>query len=142
MQATTLYEALQGMERTAQSLQVQGVAVVMACHNANVTTGKSDLLPHFRVVGRFERPPEPETRGLTDTGTNYLAIAWSKVAEMVSTQADSGSAYRAERNGECGYQGGLVRQRGEWTYFVAFSGGSESQDLQIAQVGMDVLLKS
>lgn len=91
-------------------------------------------------IGSIERDPDP-ARGGSDTGTNYLAMALGKIAEMVSTHTDSGTMPRPAKRGEPGVGGGrTTRVMGGYVY-AAYSGGTTEQDDQIAAVGMEVLLE-
>lgn len=94
---------------------------------------------HFTIVERMERDPNPEREG--DTGTNYLAVAMAKLSEMLSTHTNSGSKIRPVKFGEVGYRGGLFRRVGNTIVCTAFSGGTEDQDVQIAQKGLENLLQ-
>lgn len=94
---------------------------------------------HFTVVGRMERDPDPEKEG--DIGTNYLAVAMAKMAYMMSTRTYSGSGIRPIRFGEVEYRGGLVWLNDNIATYIGFSGGTEEQDLQIAQKGLKSLLQ-
>lgn len=94
----------------------------------------------FRVVGSFERRPDPDKEG--DLGTNYFGVAMSKLAEMLSTRKDSGSQTRPIRNGEVGYKGGITVTTEEGTgIFIGYSGGTEEQDVQIAYKGLTTLIQ-
>src|SRR3989344_7927568 len=60
----------------------------------------------FAVNGSLEREPDPDREG--DLGTNYFAVAMSKLAYMLATRTNSGSGVRPIRNGEVDYKGGLI----------------------------------
>jgi hypothetical protein len=134
---TTLEEtALSAMVAKALTLGVKGVAVVGIAPPDQPET----FFFGTRISGRFERPPDP-SRGENDKGTNFFSIVYSKIAEMVATRRDSGeSPDRVLKKGEFGYKGGLIREKDGFTRLAAFSGGSEAQDLEISQVGLEALL--
>ena len=129
---------LDSMESKARELGVAGVAVFMK----GVLTKKGDTMqPYVRVVDRFERPAEPESRGQEDTGTNYFGVVFSKLAEMLSTLCDSGHANRPPRTGEFGWKGGIAFIGDDIIrYYFAFSGGTPEQDVSVAESGKDVLV--
>lgn len=122
--------ALNAMQAQAEKLNVRGVACVLYLSDTD-----NDLKPVFRPVGRIERDPDP-TKGPDDHGTNYLAVVWAKVAQMVSILADSGLGTRALKFGENGFRGGLIIRFNEGYFLTAFSGGSEDQDVSIALAGI------
>jgi hypothetical protein len=126
--------ALSAMWLRVRELQVSGVALV-AYENQPL-----GWQVQIMVMGRLERQPEPDKRGADDKGTNYIAVASSKLAEMVSTGMNSGSASRPLLNGELGYQGGVVRVNSAGLrFYTSFSGATPEQDVLIAQAGMEVL---
>ena len=133
LQAERIDAALAAMAARAQELGVTGVAVVLES-----VEGADRLSPHFLIVGRAERKPN---RGPEDAGTNYLAVSFSKVAEMFVTGADSGHAGREPRTGEFGYRGGVISPGETWLY-PSFSGGTQDEDVEIARAGMASLLGS
>lgn len=94
----------------------------------------------FTVVGSLERDPDPDKEG--DIGTNYFGIAMSKLAYMLSTREDSGSQARPIKFGEVSYKGGLIvtTQEGSGIY-IGYSGGTEDQDVQIANKGFSTLIQ-
>ncbi len=130
-----MLRALAEMCKQAQSMGVQGVAAVMVENDPTVWR------PQFQSVGRFEREPDKVGHGPEDTGTNYFAVVAAKLAEMVSTSLDSGSAGRPPKTGEVAYKGGIVRP-GVFgnRHFAAFSGGTPEQDLIIARKGLFTLM--
>lgn len=126
---------LNAMEGKALQLGITGVAVFMEALSAG---GGNTLQPYVRVVGRLERPAEPdESRGSEDTGTNYFGVVFSKVGEMLSTAHDSGNAGRPPRKGEFGWPGGImfVGKDNSNNYYFAFSGGTAKQDVWVAEIG-------
>ncbi len=94
----------------------------------------------FIVVGSLERDPIPDKEG--DIGTNYFGIAMSKLAYMLSTHENSGSQTRPPKNGEVPDRGGLVVITKENSgIYVGYSGGTEDQDVQIANKGLSTLVR-
>ena len=98
----------------------------------------------YVVVDRFIRhadPADPE-----DTGTNYMGVAFTKMAQMVRTFHDSGMGeYEFAMHGEFDYRGGKFCTFGSDedtnVFLVFFSGGTEDQDCVIAQAGLDAALE-
>lgn len=128
--------ALAAMRVKAKELGVQGVAVVMIS-----LQGDNYLKPIIDIVGRFERGPDP-SKGPNDTGASYLAVALTKLAEMYRTNADSAMSGKPTKKGELGLRGGRVVFDEKRNYFfTAFSGGTEDQDVLIAEAGQKVALE-
>jgi len=126
-------KALLAMKGRAEELQMKGVAVVAYCEGDTVTSWSSKMLG----VGAMKRPPAE-----TSPGSNFLAIAYSKAAEMADTLKASGSGVRPPMKGEYGYQGGLVI-RGKAGYLIAaFSGGKAEDDVKVSRAGLDVMATS
>jgi len=129
------------MQERAEELSVQGAAAYMVIPPEEEHDEGSSWDPELRIIGRFHRDLDPK-KGENDAGANYAAVAFSKVAEMMRTGVDSGTSGDMPRKGEFGYQGGLVwtREDAEQVrFFIAFSGGTEAQDLEISQVGKEGL---
>lgn len=70
---------------------------------------------------------------------NVLAIAYCKLAEMADTLQDSGSQVRPPLHGELGYRGGAYRTTDGGFFLAAFSGGKDTDDLDVSRKGLDVL---
>jgi hypothetical protein len=122
--------ALQGMRQRATELGIGGVAVVAYFEGDSIQSWSSKML----VVGRLKDNPSP-----TDKGSNLLAIAYSKAAEMADTLKDSGSQVRPAMTGEVGWTGGVIL-RGKTGYLIAaFSGGKSEDDVKVSRVGVEVL---
>lgn len=137
---TINYErALDAMELFARNLMtdVKGVAVIISLREEGVPKLRS-LTPSFRVVGPYQRLPSPETHGLEDRGSNYLAVAWSKICEMVRTLQPSGRDKRIPK-GETGFRGGVIAYKNGVYTLVAFSGGTENEDVLISLEALRVL---
>lgn len=128
-------EAFKAMEEKAQELGVQGVAVVL------IEPPKDDgeevcWKPSIQPMGRFFREADP-SKGEGDAGANYMAVAVSKLAEMLETKKASGVSGRPPRKGEFGYRGGAISlHESGATLYSAFSGGNEDQDVEIAGAGI------
>jgi hypothetical protein len=123
-------EALLGMRQRAAELSISGVAVVAYFEGDSIQSWSSKML----VVGRMKDNPSS-----TDKGSNLLAIAYSKAAEMADTLKDSGSQIRPSMTGEVGWTGGVIL-RGKTGYLIAaFSGGKSEDDVKVSRAGVDVL---
>ena len=104
------------LERAASHHQIgAGVAAIMVTniHDGSTIT---DWLP---LNGRIERDPRPNNQN--DTGTNYLGVAFSKIAEMMSTGKNSGESKRKSKKGELGFRGGITWQEENFIFYLAFS---------------------
>ena len=85
--------SLSVMVEAASKMSVQGVAVV-----AFIPRDSHDSwISKMKVAG-----------ALTDRGANFLAVAYSKAAEMADTHRNSGSRDGEPLHGEFGYQGGVL----------------------------------
>lgn len=89
------------------------------------------------VNNTISREPDPGKDG--DEGTNYLGVAMLKLAAMMATGMNSGSNIGFVKYGETAYRGGVIRKDGIYTVYAGFSGGTEDQDVDIAQFGMELL---
>jgi hypothetical protein len=125
--------ALAAMKARAEALHVAGVAVVAYAEGDSVTLWSSKML----VVGNMTKPPSPN-----DKGSNLLAIAYAKAAEMASTLKDSGSGIRPLLTGELGWKGGVVARGRSGVLIAAFSGGRSEDDVQVSKAGLGVLANS
>jgi hypothetical protein len=112
------------MEEAAKGMTVQGVAVIAFIPGEASTTWLSEMM----VVG-----------ALSNGSANYLAVAYSKAAEMAETYKDSGSGVREPMHGEFGYQGGLIQKVRSGYLVTVFSGATGEQDTEIARAGMEIL---
>jgi len=73
------------------------------------------------------------------SGSNFLAIAYSKAAEMADTLENSGGGKRAPLTGEFGWQGGVIGAVKSGHVIVSFSGGKADEDVQVSKVGLAVM---
>jgi hypothetical protein len=123
-------QALAVMTQRAEELNIQGVALVAFIEGDTTTSWSSKMV----VVGRVANEPRGENRG-----SNLLAIAYTKAAEMAVTLKDSGHAGRPPMTGETGWEGGLIRKGKHGYLLAAFSGGPSADDLKVSQAGLEVL---
>jgi hypothetical protein len=122
--------ALAAMQQRAKELNIGGVAVVAYCEGNSIQSWDSKMV----IVGRMKNPPTA-----TDPGSNLLAIAYSKAAEMADTLQDSGNHARPPMTGEFGWTGGVIA-RGKSGYVIAaFSGGKSEDDVQVSRSGLSLL---
>jgi hypothetical protein len=122
--------ALAAMKAQAQKIGVGGVAVVAYFEGDMIQSWSSRMI----VVGRYKDAPTA-----TDKGSNLLAIAYAKAAEMADTLKDSGSGVRPPMTGEFGWNGGVIA-RGKAGYLIAaFSGGKSDDDAEISREGLSKL---
>ncbi len=117
-------ECLLVMDLAARDMSVKGVALVAFIPGDTTTAWTSKMM----VVG-----------ALRNSSANYLAIAYSKAAEIADTYQDSGSGTREVLHGEFGYQGGIIKKVDSGYILAVFSGASGEQDAEIAQAGVDWL---
>ncbi|MFO7671156.1 MAG: hypothetical protein R6W31_15975 [Bacteroidales bacterium] len=115
---------LEAIDRAAREMSVQGVAVVAYIPGDSAKSWISKM----RVVG-----------ALTNGSANFLAIAYSKAAEMADTFKNSGSGARVPLHGEFGYQGGIIRKVESGYILAVFSGATGEQDAELAGMGVEWL---
>ena len=118
--------ALSEMEKKANETGIVGVAVLA-------------YVPGERTAGWISRMKVVNAAG--DDEANFLAIAYSKAAEMILTHQDSGSESRPMLRGEFAYRGGLIREVRSGYILAAFSGAHWTLDLQVSETGIKYLLK-
>jgi hypothetical protein len=122
--------ALAAMKAQAQKMGVGGVAEVAYFEGDTIQSWSSKMT----VVGRYKDLPTA-----TDKGSNLLAIAYAKAAEMADTLKDSGSGIRPPMIGEFGWNGGVIA-RGKTGYVIAaFSGGKSGDGAEISREGLSKL---
>ena len=114
------------MEQAAQKMSVKGVALVAFIPGDIAESWTSKMI----VIG-----------ALSNESANYLAIAYSKAAEMADTYKISGSSDRDPLHGEFGYQGGIIKKVDSGYILTVFSGATGEQDAEIARKGLDCLYK-
>jgi hypothetical protein len=121
----TATSALLEMENTARELEIVGVALVAFVPGVN-TTGWVSKMKVVDAIG--------------DDEANFLAIAYTKAAEMVMTYQDSGSEVRPPLRGEFAYKGGVIRKVRSGYVLATFSGAHWTKDLKVSQTGVNYLL--
>ena len=114
------------MEQAADKLGIKGVAVMIFIPGEETVSGVSKM----KVVGSMTRKT-----------VNFLAVANSKIAEMADTHLDSGSKVREPLTGETGWRGGLIKKVESGYIMAAFSGGTEDEDIVVANAGIENMLK-
>lgn len=122
--------ALAAMAKRAEELKISGAAVV-AYIEGDSTKGWSSKMV---VVGKMANAPTEKNRGV-----NFLAVAYTKAAEMADTLKDSGNAGRPPMAGETGYKGGAIKKCKSGYLIAAFSGGPAESDFKVSQAGLEVL---
>ena len=122
--------ALDAMEKHAGELGIPGVAVIL------YTTEEKpkDLCSVMRIVGAIHTIAEDQT------GYNFIALAYSKLAESIETGKHSGNPIRPLLVGEFGYQGSAVAKVKNGVVMAAFSGKTTGDvDFEIAMAGLSSL---
>jgi len=118
--------ALQAMKVKAEELKIGGAAVLAYFDGDKIESWSSKML----VVGRMKDDPTA-----TDKGSNLLAIAYAKAAEMADTLKDSGSKVRPPMTGEFGWEGGVIVRVKTGYIIAAFSGGKSEDDVAVSRAG-------
>ena len=122
--------ALAAMRSRATELNITGVGVVAYAQGDSIQEWTSKMA----VVGRMTMPP-----AATNKGTNFLAIAYAKAAQMADTLENSGTAARAPMIGEFTWRGGVIARVKTGYVIVAFSGASADEDVDVSRAGLGVL---
>ncbi|HYE67824.1 MAG TPA: hypothetical protein VEA58_04385 [Anaerovoracaceae bacterium] len=122
--------ALNAMEEHAKRIGASGVAVFLYSENENA----KDLSSIMRIVGAINTIAEDHT------GYNFIALAYSKIAESIETGKNSGNLTRPMIEGEFGYQGSAIAKDENGIIITAFSGCTGDVDLEIAKTGLQSLL--
>ena len=128
-------DALVAMEKEAKIMKLPAGVAFVATQQLN---GKMGEVRFLVVKNTLVRMPVVGTEG--DAGTNYFGVAMMKLAVMMAYQVNSGVMRLEVKKGEVSYRGGLMRYFGGLWIYVGFSGGTEEQDVEIAKVGLSVLL--
>ncbi|MFA5330408.1 MAG: hypothetical protein WC384_21630 [Prolixibacteraceae bacterium] len=118
--------SLELIKVAAEKINIKGVAILAFIPGDKTESWVSKM----KVVGY-----------LTNNKANLLAIASTKAAEMADTHLDSGSGVREIYSGELGYKGGLIKKVNGGYLLSVFSGGKSEQDLEVAKIGLDWLIK-
>lgn len=119
--------ALQVMKARAEELKIGGAAVLAYFDGDKIESWSSKML----VVGRMK-----DEQTATDKGSNLLAIAYAKAAEMADTLKDSGSKVRPPMTGEFGWEGGVIVRVKTGYIIAAFSGGKSEDDVAVSRAGV------
>lgn len=126
--------AAETIRRKAEEMGLRGVGGALV-----VVDGETVWNPTLVVVKDFQRGPDPE-RGEGDTGSNYAAVAFSKLAEMLDTDNDSGTTVgRDVKKGEFGYRGGVMLREGKIRMLTFFSGGTADEDVEVSKPALFTL---
>ena len=123
-------KALLAMSKRARELNIKGVALVAFAPGDTVQSWSSKMV----VVGNLKTPATDK-----DRGSNLLAIAYAKAAEMADTLKDSGSKARPSLTGENGWEGGVTVRGNTGQLIAAFSGGVSADDVQVSRAGLAIL---
>jgi hypothetical protein len=119
--------ALAAMQQRAKDLNIGGVAVVAYFQGNSIQSWESKMV----VVGRMKDMPSSG-----NPGSNLLAIAYAKAAEMADTLQNSGSHTRPAMTGEYGWTGGMIACGKTGYVIAAFSGGRSDDDVQVSKTGL------
>lgn len=123
--------ALDAMEKHAKRIGTDGVAVFLYAPDQET----EDLYSVMRIIGAMNTIYED------CTGYNFIALAYSKIAESLETGKDSGNLLRPKITGEFGYQGSAIEKFGQGTVITSFSGCTGDIDLEIARSGLESLME-
>ena len=123
------------MVREAESKGITGTALVGLSF-------MQDGVERIEIGGAASKlTREPDPNRLEDIGTNYGGFAAGKLFQSIRTGLES-VAGNDIRKGESPARGALVlTMDGENKLVIGFSGGTEKQDVQLAEAGAKFLLR-
>ena len=119
--------ALAAMRARADELKIGGAAVVAYFEGETIQAWSSKMI----VVGKYKNDPKAD-----DKGSNLLAIAYAKAAEMADTHKDSGNLTRPPMTGEFNWNGGVIARSKTGYIIAAFSGGKSEEDVEVSRAGL------
>jgi hypothetical protein len=126
----TAAKMIRAMEAHAKQIGVKGVIVITSMNDEGTS-----WISKMQAV-------EATKNVVTDTsksnypGMNFIGVAYTKMAEMADTKANSGGKTRPPYRGEYGFPGGLIKKVASGYILAAFSGGTGEQDVEITKAGM------
>lgn len=129
---STLTTGLDAMQTKAESLAIFGVAVIVVHPEAD---GIDNILFEVRICGQLETDFSSES---SNNGENLLALSLGKVALMIRTKTRTGLTKNV-KTGECNEVGGEIDWRDNKIAYAAFSGGADSQNLEVAMSGLSAM---
>ncbi|MFA6981491.1 MAG: hypothetical protein WC243_00480 [Patescibacteria group bacterium] len=124
-------QALRAMIVKAQELGLKGVGAALTDHASKDAKEEK--------IGRVWDPLIVNIGKPFDNGIDYWGICMYMISEMLRTGKPAGTVVGAEypagepRNPT----GGLVIEKDNLRFYVAFAGGTEEQNVQVAQAGID-----
>ena len=124
-----LMKACVEMDAKARSMDMKGVAVATVLPK----NSQIDWIGEMKVVDKVCNIDDD------GKGWNLVAIAWSKVGEVIASGAASGNPDRKCFVGELNFVGGAYDESADFKYAFSFSGGISEDDLIVAQHGISCL---
>jgi hypothetical protein len=104
--------------------KAEEIAKIQSSQNGYLATAYfsgNDMIVAGRALGTGLRPADPG-RGPDDTGTNYAALAISKILQCVRTGAPAGLTADFPK-GEFNYKGSVILESSDgWRVYFSFSG--------------------
>ncbi len=122
----------------AQSLGIGGTAVA---YFVSVDFNDDISIDQSIATNRVSRPRDSnrDRDGKRDVGTNYVGMATGKTSRRLRLELGDDTALEPH-NGEPEARGDVALNLGSVLLILAFSGGTEDQDVEISQYGMDAYL--
>ena len=120
----------------AGSLGIRGTAVA---YFVSLDFSRDVSMDPKITSNRVFRPRDParDTETKKDAGTNYVDMATGKAGRRL--RLELGEDITAEpHSGEPEARGDVALNLGSIMLILAFSGGTEDQDVQISQYGLDI----
>ncbi|RKM56242.1 hypothetical protein D6853_05465 [Butyrivibrio sp. X503] len=121
---SSIVKVLEEMKNKAHDMGIKGVAVASVLNKGESV----DWIGEMKVV---------DTPFNFNEGWNLVGIAWSKCAEAMATEADSGNPDHKAILGECGFVGGAYEEYKGYKMSFAFSGALSEEDLEVAKYGIE-----
>ena len=123
-------DALTQMVERAKAIDVQtGVAKIAVTHSDY----PDHVLEHSLINGVIARVDTGENEHI-----NYAGVVSAKIAKMMRTGQPTGGR-DDDFEGEVPYRGGMILSRNKYIIYVAYSGGTEDEDVEISKVGAQVM---
>ena len=125
----TITKTLKIMQEKASSIDVDvGVAMITVSH-----VGITDYKLTLSLINNTEvRVNVPQK-----TDVNFTGVVSAKISQMQRTLKSSGNDDGFI--GEVPYKGGMFFRKSGYDVFVAYSGGTEDEDVEITKHGIEVM---
>lgn len=101
-----------------------------------ITISHKDI-PDYKFTQSLINNTEVRVNVPQKSDVNFAGVASAKAAQMQRTGKPSGKD--DEFIGEVPYRGGMLFEKNGYSVLVAYSGGTEDQDVEIAKYGIEIM---